>query len=303
MIVNSISIMASVTAEVSNPGSRQTPAFHRLFWLLFGISIAAQFYNVFRGIWDHDEVEHLHAAWLVAQGKIPFVDFFEHHQPILWYLLAPLTGIFEPAQAVIAGRLIMLLFVAGTLILVLDMARRLTGRLDLALLSVMLLQGSYGFAGVSLEIRPDVAQTFFMCLALDFFIIWTTSHAFGHALLWGSALGCAIAILHKAIVWLPAFALGALILLIRERAHRWRTFGQAFVAFSGCALWVLGEYAALAWKGALDDYLELGFGFNLAIHIKSQLGLHLPRMEALLLTIGKSTFLFILGLLGLFPLL
>lgn len=40
--------------------------------------------------YDHDDVEHLHAAWLVRQGLLPFLDFFEAHQPPLWYLLAPL---------------------------------------------------------------------------------------------------------------------------------------------------------------------------------------------------------------------
>ena len=42
-----------------------------------------------------DDVEHLHSAWLVYQGKIPYVDFFQHHNPLLWYLFAPLLGAFS----------------------------------------------------------------------------------------------------------------------------------------------------------------------------------------------------------------
>ncbi len=37
-------------------------------------------------LWD--ETEHAHAAWLISQGKRPLDDFFEHHQPLLWSLLA-----------------------------------------------------------------------------------------------------------------------------------------------------------------------------------------------------------------------
>lgn len=35
-----------------------------------------------------DESEHAHAAWLISQGKSPLTDFFQHHQPLLWSLLA-----------------------------------------------------------------------------------------------------------------------------------------------------------------------------------------------------------------------
>lgn len=41
-----------------------------------------------------DHAEHLHASWLVWQGNVPYVDFFEHHHPLLWYLAAPLVALF-----------------------------------------------------------------------------------------------------------------------------------------------------------------------------------------------------------------
>ena len=36
-----------------------------------------------------DNVEHIHATWLVATGKVPYRDFFQHHNPLLWYMFAP----------------------------------------------------------------------------------------------------------------------------------------------------------------------------------------------------------------------
>lgn len=54
-----------------------------------------------------DHAEHLHAAWLVWQGQIPYRDFFEHHNPLLWYLLAPLTAAFyQNALVLYAGRVV-----------------------------------------------------------------------------------------------------------------------------------------------------------------------------------------------------
>lgn len=41
---------------------------------------------------NHDEVEHLHSTWMVSQGLIPYKDFWQHHSPLLWVLLAPLVN-------------------------------------------------------------------------------------------------------------------------------------------------------------------------------------------------------------------
>lgn len=49
---------------------------------------------VFSGFQVVDEFEHLHAAWLISIGEIPYKDFFEHHHPLLWYLSAPIVGAF-----------------------------------------------------------------------------------------------------------------------------------------------------------------------------------------------------------------
>src|SRR3954470_12562395 len=38
---------------------------------------------------DIDELEHAHAAWSVGSGSVPYRDFFEHHGPALYLLLAP----------------------------------------------------------------------------------------------------------------------------------------------------------------------------------------------------------------------
>lgn len=45
---------------------------------------------------EPDEFQHLHAAYLVASGARPYVDFFEHHSP-LFYLLG--GALIDPARA------------------------------------------------------------------------------------------------------------------------------------------------------------------------------------------------------------
>ena len=41
---------------------------------------------------DPDESQHLHVAWLIAQGQVPYRDFWEHHLPFFHYAMAPLTA-------------------------------------------------------------------------------------------------------------------------------------------------------------------------------------------------------------------
>ena len=41
---------------------------------------------------DPDESQHLHVAWLLTQGQVPYRDFWEHHLPFFHYAMAPLTA-------------------------------------------------------------------------------------------------------------------------------------------------------------------------------------------------------------------
>lgn len=39
-----------------------------------------------------DEYQYAHATWLVSQGHVPYVDFYEHHFPLSYVLHAPLVA-------------------------------------------------------------------------------------------------------------------------------------------------------------------------------------------------------------------
>lgn len=70
-------------------------SFQRLFKLFsFFCLIIIAYGFVFSGFQIIDEFEHLHASWLIFEGKAPYRDFFEHHNPLLWFLSAPIVGLF-----------------------------------------------------------------------------------------------------------------------------------------------------------------------------------------------------------------
>ena len=69
-----------------------------------------------------DTLEHIHASWLVSEGKVPYRDFFEHHNPLLWYLFAPFTKLFyRDVNIIYMARLIAILGYFYTLIVFNDL--------------------------------------------------------------------------------------------------------------------------------------------------------------------------------------
>ena len=40
-----------------------------------------------------DTLEHIHSSWLVYANFVPYKDFFQHHNPLLWYMFAPFVGL------------------------------------------------------------------------------------------------------------------------------------------------------------------------------------------------------------------
>ena len=63
-------------------------------YLVFCVSLL-YWVVIYSGSGDGDTLEHVHTSWLVWQGKIPYKDFFQHHNPLLWYVGAPFVGYYE----------------------------------------------------------------------------------------------------------------------------------------------------------------------------------------------------------------
>lgn len=111
---------------------------------------------------ETDEVEHLHCAWMVGQGLLPFVDFWQHHSPLEWVLIAPILKLIPPTTFVFeASRL------AGAFVFVLigalgwSITKKVWGR-KATLLSYLLLLMSAGILGEYFWLRPDIFMMLFL---------------------------------------------------------------------------------------------------------------------------------------------
>jgi 4-amino-4-deoxy-L-arabinose transferase-like glycosyltransferase len=122
---------------------------------LLGLAAVVRAGFVLNAALNPDESQHLHSAWLVARGQVPFVDFWEHHVPLLYYLLAPLTRWLAESPAVyLAGRLVMVA-AGGAALLLLYRAARGLGQ-PVAAVAVVVLALQPRFVEHTTEIRPDV---------------------------------------------------------------------------------------------------------------------------------------------------
>jgi len=68
--------------------------FHNIAYILAWVLLLAGLYfmawtTLFTETGNGDNVEHVHATWLIATGNVPYRDFFQHHHPLLWYMFAP----------------------------------------------------------------------------------------------------------------------------------------------------------------------------------------------------------------------
>jgi hypothetical protein len=245
-----------------------------LFALVAILALLVLSLSVNRVFWD-DEIEHVHASWYVHSGQVPYSDFFEHHHPLLWFLLAPLLSIFGERLAVLGiSRLLMLLLAGGIAWLTWRIGRLAGGSIEVGLLAVALLFSNFMFIPCVMEIRPDVPMVFLALAAVERLLIF---HKEGKPLpLLAAAFFAALAFLflQKAVFLLPP----ALVLLCAWRLSGrigprlfWQTAAAFFLPLVLFAAWLL-------FSGSLRDYFLCNWLLNAKRQAVYSLWLDIGRM-------------------------
>ena len=185
---------------------------------------------------DPDESQHLHVAWLITQGQVPYRDFWEHHLPFFHYAMAPLMLWFPEGPAVyFAARGVMVLLAAVAMWLTWRLARRLS--VDGAVWAVVILALAPQFAETSTETRPDVPALAAHLASLLALATWRVSGR--PASLWaaGAWQGAALGLSLKAV-----FALAGALALVAASPSGAREGGRigSLARFLGGMALVLG---------------------------------------------------------------
>lgn len=113
-----------------------------------------------------DEVEYFRATRWIADGLVPYRDFWEHHPPLHWYLLAWIAPFTREAsfESFVAMRLAQLPLLLSTLAVFFGLLRAAGIRLAASVLAAALLLASTNRSLV--EIRLDASANLFLLLGL-----------------------------------------------------------------------------------------------------------------------------------------
>ncbi|MDD2702638.1 MAG: hypothetical protein PHC33_01350 [Candidatus Omnitrophica bacterium] len=176
-----------------------------------------------------DESEHLHCAWLVSRGLIPFKDFWQHHSPLIWVFMSPFikickssVSVFELSRAA-AFAVSLANFFVGWLI-----ARKCwEGKAGISV--YLLIISSAAIFGQFCWLRPDLFMQFFL-LAGIYCCLNIPGKKLSPALWTGIAFGLAESFIFKQYLIL----LAPLIIILREN-HRLKP-AKVFLYLSGIVL-------------------------------------------------------------------
>lgn len=208
----------------------------------------------------HDEFEAIKSAWKLFSGERIYVDFFQHHHPFLYYLLAPLFSLFgESTTVTLAARLVILLFAFATFLTTYKLARLLFNK-HVAAVSVLFLFSATMFVDKVIEVRPDIPQTSFGLISIFLLFTYFSSGRLQHLIVSALALGIAFLFLQK-ILFL-AFFLHA---LLAWRIVKRQLKPMALPIFSSVFFGTWASYCVyLLLTDQFSQYFFFNFDFNFA---------------------------------------
>lgn len=277
-----------------------TKTFKDIFWTIVlwsifaGVLIALFFYSYNRNF-DHDELEHIHTAWKILQGQEIYIDFFQHHHPFLDYLLVPIISIFgENISSMFASRYLMLLMVGGILTITYFLALRVFKNSEIGLISVILTTTIVAFYTNSIEVRPDVPQTFVGLISIYLLFVYYDTKSKGSLIASAVFLAVSFLFLQKAIALIIVMWILFLYDLFGKRIQI-----KAVLLFAGIFLLTLSPYYIYHLiNGSLEKYFVLNWLVN--INLRHSQGY--PRLEILLEILHENEITCMLYAIGLITL-
>ena len=216
-------------------------------------------------IWN-DEMEHLHAAWLMLIGKAPFRDFWQHHPPALWLALEPLVWLLPKTVAMVWGlRVVSLTLVALSIVGAGLWARNvLAPRVSLmrALICAALLSGCVSAAQLGPVVRAETLAGALLVAAMALGWRGLTAPSRAATLLAGICCGAACVLTPKFVPLAVAWPLGVLLGARRTRLTDTAPPRALLWWLLGCLAPVAVQVAWLVKHDILEQCLYWCFSFN-----------------------------------------
>lgn len=224
---------------------------------------------------DPDEFEHLHFAWCVSKGMVPYRDFFEHHTPWFHYAVAALMPFYQVDRRfddtlafICLARRIDVMLAAIALALTFMLARLWRGPAS-GWIAIAMLAVTPMFARKTFEIRPDVLALvlWLACLVALVRALSAASPSLRRrAMLFalsGLLLGSAIMSSQKLLMVMPGLAL-AMLWYVADGQRQWPVrVREVALQFAGFAVPILATLGYFWSRGALGPFVYFNLTLNL----------------------------------------
>ncbi|MBR6412528.1 MAG: glycosyltransferase family 39 protein [Alphaproteobacteria bacterium] len=206
-----------------------------------------------------DDFEHLASGWFIFNGYVPYRDFFQHHHPLLWYLMTPVFYFVDhPIDSFWIGRVVAAIFWCGGCFLIGKIVRALGGGIRSVLYGLLVYLSCPTVVEIYIQNRPDTYMNFFLLWGLYEWIMFFTHKKTKNLAFCYLFFFVAFAFLQKSLLVLFPFGLYQLYLLMKKEI-KWQTLIKAIIlpVILACSY---GGY--LAYKGILIRYWELNWVLN-----------------------------------------
>jgi hypothetical protein len=207
-----------------------------------------------------DEIEHLHSAWYIRNGYLPFVDFFQHHSPFFWYILALFPGLgTENPEVIIHARGLMTVVTILTAVIASFCAIRIGGGRTHGLLTYVIVMSVVFFLEKSINVRADGLGAL-LAVASFFFFLRIENGRLKNIIYTGLFAATAFLITQKALYFYAFYLSYFTIELFRKRIG-WRSYAVFTLILASPAV-ISFAYAYSI--GSLKEFLFCNYVLNAA---------------------------------------
>ena len=230
-----------------------------IIFLLFNL-----FFQFHTGVWK-DVAEHSRAGYLISQGKIPYIDFFEHHNPLYWYVISP---IFFFTKGILPFYILYsissIIFCISTFF-IFKIGKIIFDNKRYAWMTTIFFVSVYPVI-ISYEIRPDAFSALFLIIAIYLFFKEKSNY-----LLLGLFIGISILFSQKAILYAGIFFI-TIFIINYKNINKLIKKELLFVLGAIIPTILFGTFFYLiAGSEGLKRYFFLNYLFNLKINFSYNL--------------------------------
>ncbi len=231
-----------------------------IIWMLLAYGIGFSIWTIFfTETGNGDNVEHIHATWLIANGKVPYRDFFQHHNPLQWYIFAPFIKMITNAIILLdVAHAIGILVGILTFFMVYKIGKDFFASKYAVLLSILVLCPPY-FYIFCFNFNPDIFSALFLTIGIYFLFYFHRNRKLSDLVLSFLSFFIAFMFTQKVLTVLGPLGVISLYIFYKEKIS-FTTIGYALLLpMLGLMLFL----AYLYYENALLIYWKSNYLFNI----------------------------------------